>query len=109
MSNENSHKLVEKIADLIQNESQYNDVSGLRTSIEKINKRLDSIENRITADNPQFAIRDPQSTHPSQQKYDVIEAIVDEVLGNTAEEKACTFEPNGKPCDHCSMCSSHGF
>jgi hypothetical protein len=24
-------------------------------------------------------------------------------------EKKCSVEPGGKPCDHCSMCSSRGF
>ena len=24
-------------------------------------------------------------------------------------EKTCSVEPGGKPCDHCAMCSSRGF
>ncbi len=102
MSNDNTRQLAEKIAKLLQNESNNNDLSELHSSIEKINQRLDGIENKLHS--PTL-----HSNHPSQQKYDIIEAIVDEVFENVPEEKACTFEPNGKPCDHCSMCNSHGF
>jgi len=31
------------------------------------------------------------------------------IFAGVHKEKACTFEPNGKPCDHCAMCSSRGF
>ncbi len=110
MSDQNTQNLAEKIAELIQNESQSNDFASLQASIEKINKRLDNIENYLSSENPQSAIRHPQSVHPSLEKYNVIEALVDEILENQQQtEKACTFEPHGKPCDHCSMCSSHGF
>ncbi|MGI8670638.1 MAG: hypothetical protein ACR2J3_12465 [Aridibacter sp.] len=110
MSNENTQNLAEKIANLLQNESQNSDFSSLQTSIEKINQRLDGIESKLdnqTRHSP-LATRHSKK-HPSQNKYNVIEAIVDEVFENIAEEKTCTFEPNGKPCDHCSMCNSHGF
>jgi hypothetical protein len=48
-------------------------------------------------------------SHPSQERFNVNEAIVDELVEFFEKEKACSFEPNGKPCDHCSMCSSRGF
>ncbi|MDQ3634438.1 MAG: hypothetical protein M3405_08010 [Acidobacteriota bacterium] len=111
ISEKNTQNLAEKIANLLQNESQNSDFSSLQTSIEKINQRLDGIESKLDNQN---TLHSPLATlhskkHPSQQKYNVIEAIVDEVFENYQEEKACTFEPNGKPCDHCSMCNSHGF
>lgn len=109
MSNENTQNLAGKIVNLLQNESQEKDFVSLQSSIEKINQRLDSIENKLSSESQSSPLSKFHSKHPSQQKYNVIEAIVDEVFGNVAEEKACTFEPNGKPCDHCSMCSSHGF
>lgn len=45
--------------------------------------------------------------HPSLEKFAIAEAIANSVFGK--EDKACAFEPNDKPCDHCSMCSSRGF
>jgi predicted nucleotide-binding protein (sugar kinase/HSP70/actin superfamily) len=110
ISEKHTQNLAEKIANLLQNESQNSDFSSLQKSIEKINQRLDGIENKLDNNSlaSQLSILHSKK-HPSQNKYNVIEAIVDEVFENTAEEKACTFEPNGKPCDHCSMCNSHGF
>lgn len=49
------------------------------------------------------------AAHPSQERFNVNEAIVDELVEFFEKEKACSFEPNGKPCDHCAMCSSRGF
>jgi hypothetical protein len=37
------------------------------------------------------------------------EAIADEIINNLQNEKACPFEPAGKPCDNCAMCNSRGF
>lgn len=49
------------------------------------------------------------TAHPSMERFDINEAIVDELVEFFQKEKACSFEPNGKPCDHCAMCSSRGF
>ncbi len=101
MSEENTQKLAEQIAKLLQVDKN--------PTLDKINQRLDAIETRLASQNPKSKIQNPKSPHPSQQKFDVIEAIADEIIENYENEKACTFEPNGKPCDHCSMCSSMGF
>lgn len=106
MPNQNVQNLAEKIANLLQKESPSNDFLSLQNSIEKINQRLDNIEKNL---NPKSQISNPKSIHPSLEKYNVIEAIVDEVMANSQKEKTCTFEPNDKPCDFCSMCSSRGF
>ena len=97
--------LAEKIARLLESEMKPTDVASLFASIEKINRRLEKLE----TSNPQSAIRNPQLSHPSLEKFDVAEAIADEIFAGLQKEKACTFEPNGKPCDHCAMCSSRGF
>ena len=47
--------------------------------------------------------------HPSQEKFGVEEATVSELVDFFEKEKTCSVEPGGKPCDHCSMCSSRGF
>jgi hypothetical protein len=54
-------------------------------------------------DSPQFA------SHPSQERFGVEEAAVAELVEFFENEKKCTVEPGGKPCDHCAMCSSRGF
>jgi hypothetical protein len=62
------------------------------------------------ADNPQSAIRNPQSIdHPSQERFGVDEATVSELVEFFEAEKQCSVDPSGQPCDHCAMCSSRGF
>jgi hypothetical protein len=60
--------------------------------------------------NPQSAIGNPQSMdHPSQERFGVEEAVVSELVEFFENEKQCSVDPSGKPCDHCAMCSSRGF
>ena len=47
--------------------------------------------------------------HPSQERFGVEEAAVSELVEFFENEKQCTIDPSGKPCDHCAMCSSRGF
>src|SRR5215831_16140911 len=47
--------------------------------------------------------------HPSQERFGVEEAAVSELVEFFENEKQCTVDPSGKPCDHCAMCSSRGF
>lgn len=105
--------LAAKIAKILESESGSADLTALRHSIEKLSERLDSIEAKLdpapSVPAPAQAPAIPVSSHASQDRFSVIEAIVDEVFSQYKQEKACTFEPNGKPCDHCSMCSSRGF
>ncbi|HTH37949.1 MAG TPA: hypothetical protein VL572_08285 [Pyrinomonadaceae bacterium] len=99
-------KLAERIAKLLETEQQVGDLASVFASLEKINHRLDKLEGPL---NLKSQILNPKSTHPSQEKFAVLEAVADQVIEGLKNEKACTFEPNGKPCDHCSMCSSRGF
>ena len=110
MANEQTQKLAERIAALLQeNENGSGDSAFLRASLEKINQRLDKIESQITIQNPQSKIQNLNSSHPSQDKFVNIEELADEIIKNMQNEKACPYEPTGKPCDHCAMCSSRGF
>lgn len=107
-----SKNLAERIAILLhENETEANDFSSLRSSVEKINERLSRIEIRLdsTTNNPQTAILNSQSLHSSQEKFLNLQEIADEIINNTQKEKACPYEPTGKPCDHCAMCNSRGF
>jgi hypothetical protein len=55
------------------------------------------------------AIQSAPASHSSQERFNINEAVVEELVEFFEKEKACSFEPNGKPCDHCAMCSSRGF
>ena len=96
----------EKIAKLVESEMKTSDVASLFASIERINRRLDKLESSSIQ---RTEIVPTKTTHPSVEKFSVAEAIADEIFSGLQKEKACTFEPNGKPCDHCAMCSSRGF
>jgi hypothetical protein len=109
MSDTNTLQLAEKIADLLRNESRSDEFASLQKGIEKINRRLDLIESQISPQNPKSEIRNPKSSHPSLEKYDVVEAVVERLTAGSVTEKTCAFEPNERPCDACSMCSSRGF
>jgi ribonucleotide reductase alpha subunit len=115
MANEQTQKLAERIASLLQeNEKGSDDSAFLRASLEKINQRLDKIEENIAAQNsnniqPSAFSLQPSQNHPSQDRFVNIEELADEIIKNMQNEKACPYEPTGKPCDHCAMCSSRGF
>ena len=114
MSNEQTQKLAERIALLLQQSEREADAfSALQASIEKLHERLDKIESQIASPvnssvNSTFQTI-PAYKHASQDRFAIEEAITDEINRFFGTEKACTFEPNGKPCDHCAMCSSRGF
>lgn len=49
------------------------------------------------------------ATHPTEERFGVEEAVVNELVDYFQSEKTCSLDPSGKPCDHCAMCSSRGF
>lgn len=100
-----TRKLADKIARLLESEQSSDDLASIFARLEKINHRMDRLEAAIDSS----GIHEPKPLHSSQEKFAVLEAIADEIFGGIQKEKACAFEPNGKPCDHCSMCSSRGF
>ena len=60
--------------------------------------------------NPQSAGSNAQpAEHSSQERFGVEEATVAELVEFFENEKQCSMDPSGKPCDHCAMCSSRGF
>lgn len=98
-----SEVLARKIAELLDAERPAADLSAIHASLEAINVRLERLE---AAREPKIA---SPAVHPSLDKLSIAEAIADQIFAGAGKEKACTFEPNGKPCDHCSMCNSRGF
>ena len=110
MENENAQTLAEKIASLLQAETPKNaDLHSLQSSLERINRRLDRIESEIAFQNPKFKVSNSKLNHSSQEKFTGLEELADEIINDSQTEKACPYEPTGKPCDHCAMCSSRGF
>ncbi len=108
MENNKAQVLAGQIALLLrENENETDDY--LRSALEKINLRLDNIESGFDFRNPKTEAQNPKLIHPSRQKFAVLEAIADDISEYYETEKPCPYEPTGKPCDHCSMCSSLGF
>ncbi len=114
MTEEKAKNIAEKIALLLQeNEKGSGDYAALRSGIEKINERLNIIETKLDLQNSKPIHHSPftvlGSNHSSLDKFANLEEIADEIINSMPNEKACPYEPAGKPCDHCAMCSSRGF
>ena len=108
MENRNTQDLAERIAALLQG-SKKGDDDFLRSSLERMNQRLDNLESNISFQNPQSPILNPKSNHSSQEKFADLEELADQIINGLSNEKACPYEPTSKPCDHCAMCNSRGF
>ena len=80
------------------------ELAAMRATLSELQNRLIQIESRVTAPR----LRSPWE-HPSLERFGVEEATVSELVDFFQNEKACSLEPGGKPCDHCAMCSSRGF
>jgi len=97
-----------KIAELLENEWPNVEMISIQSTLDAIISRLDKLE-AATNEDFKSPISNLRSFHPSLDKFAIAEAVADQIFAGQGAEKACTFEPNGKPCDHCSMCSSRGF
>ena len=104
----NTDSLAIKIAELLENERPNVELTTIQTTLDTIISRLDNLE-ATTKEDFKSPISNLKSFHPSLDKFAIAEAVADQIFAGQGAEKACTFEPNGKPCDHCSMCSSRGF
>ncbi len=105
------------------------ELAEMRASLGELQRRLGQIETRVRsasttrsvsapAEHPAVTLRthspwlqgvNASLLHPSQEKFGVEEATVTQLVDFFQSEKQCSVEPGGKPCDHCSMCSSRGF
>lgn len=79
------------------------ELAAMRASLSELQNRLVQIEAKVGAP------RVHSPWHPSLDRFGVEEATVSELVDYFQNEKACSLEPGGKPCDHCAMCSSRGF
>lgn len=101
------------------------ELAQMRASLGQLQERLIQIEARVKSGagmggysqaprvppthSPWLAGVNATAMHPSQEKFGVEEATVSELVDFFQNEKTCSVEPGGKPCDHCAMCSSRGF
>src|ERR687896_130100 len=80
------------------------ELAAMRASLNELQNRLVQIEAKVGS-----APRVHSPWHPSLDRFGVEEATVSELVDYFQNEKTCSMEPGGKPCDHCAMCSSRGF
>ncbi len=79
------------------------ELAAMRASLTELQNRLIQIEAKVSGP------RVHSPWHPSLERFGVEEAAVSELVDFFQNDKACSLEPGGKPCDHCAMCSSRGF
>lgn len=80
------------------------ELAAVRVSLNELQNRLVQIEAKVGS-----VPRVHSPWHPSLDRFGVEEATVSELVDFFQNEKQCSMEPGGKPCDHCAMCSSRGF
>lgn len=88
------------------------ELAAMRATLNELQNRLIQIESKVSSSSA-LRVQSPwagvSTGHPSMEKFGVEEATVSELVDFFQNEKACSLEPGGKPCDHCAMCSSRGF
>ena len=90
------------------------ELAAMRASLAEMQNRLIQIEAKVRSETPSAPrVHSPwlgvNASHPSLERFGVEEATVSELVDFFQNEKTCSVEPGGKPCDHCAMCSSRGF
>jgi hypothetical protein len=86
------------------------ELAAVRATLNELQNRLIQIESKVSSPKLQSPwLGGVNASHPSQERFGIEEATVSELVDFFQNEKTCTLEPGGKPCDHCSMCSSRGF
>lgn len=81
------------------------ELAAMRATLNELQNKLVQIEAKVGS---APRVHSPWS-HPSMERFGVEEATVSELVDFFQNEKTCSIEPGGKPCDHCAMCSSRGF
>jgi hypothetical protein len=98
------------------------ELAAMRVSLSELQNRLVQIESKVRSGNQSSYTLESgaplthspwlagvNASHPSLERFGVEEATVSELVDFFQNEKTCSVEPGGKPCDHCAMCSSRGF
>ena len=82
------------------------ELAAMRATLNELQSKLVQIESKVGSDTTS---RVHSPWHPSLERFGIEEATVSELVDFFQNEKTCSVEPGGKPCDHCAMCSSRGF
>jgi hypothetical protein len=91
------------------------ELAAMRATLSELQNRLIQIESRVSSGEPAAPrthspwLAGVNPSHPSLERFGVEEATVSTLVDFFQNEKTCSVEPGGKPCDHCAMCSSRGF
>jgi hypothetical protein len=107
------------------------EIAAVRASISDLQKKLTQLESQERTDgssrtdpgatsyrasafvpsthSPWLAGVNAIPSHPTEERFGVEEAVINELVDYFQSEKTCSIDPSGKPCDHCAMCSSRGF
>ena len=100
------------------------ELAAVRVALDQLQQKLVQIEAKVGSVSPEVTtvprVHSPwlagvnagvsvNPAHPSIERFGIEEATVSELVDFFQNEKACSLEPGGKPCDHCAMCSSRGF
>lgn len=113
MSSDQAREIAERVARRVgaapaprQTTDLNSELAAMRVALNELQNRLIQIESRVSVPRLQSPWL---GSHPSMERFGVEEATVSELVDFFQNEKACSLEPGGKPCDHCAMCSSRGF
>jgi hypothetical protein len=113
MSSDQAKLVAERIARRMSGTTDISsELAAMRASLTDLQNRLAQIESKVQPDGPRLHspwLAGVNASHPSQERFGVEEATVSELVDFFQNEKTCSIEPGGKPCDHCAMCSSRGF
>ena len=115
MSSDQAKLVAERVARRMSGSGGSTDVTtelaAIRGTLNEIQNRLTQIESKVQVEVPRVQspwLAGVNASHPSQERFGIEEATVSELV-DFFQEKTCSVEPGGKPCDHCAMCSSRGF
>jgi len=99
-----AERIARRVAAAPSNTDLASELAAMRASLNELQNRLVQIEGKVGN-----VPRVHSPWHPSLDRFGVEEATVSELVDYFQNEKTCSIEPGGKPCDHCAMCSSRGF
>jgi hypothetical protein len=99
-----AERIARRVAAAPSNIDLASELAAMRASLNELQNRLVQIEGKVGN-----VPRVHSPWHPSLDRFGVEEATVSELVDYFQNEKTCSIEPGGKPCDHCAMCSSRGF
>ena len=96
------------------------ELAAMRATLDQLQQKLVQIEAKVGSSSASVSVpaaprvhspwlEGVNASHPSVERFGVEEATVSQLVDFFQNEKACSLEAGGKPCDHCAMCSSRGF